>query len=335
MKKILSIIMTLVFTMSMITGCSAAENTNNAAEDFVLTMQIGNPVMTVNGTEKPIDESGSAPVIVNDRTLLPIRAVVEEMGGTVAWDGNTQTVTLHYNSDEIKLVIGNLTAVLNGAAQALDTAPTIINDRTMLPIRFIAESFKFNVDWTQETQTVTITKSAASTTTPITEPTNGGKILVVYYSATGNTEKVANYIVDATHADVFKLEPAQPYTDADLNYSNSSSRVVYEHEHPEAQDIAIVSTSVPNWDTYDTVFIGYPIWWHAAAWPVNRFITDNDFTGKTVIPFSTSASSGEIGGEALEEMAKAGNWQEGRGFRSSESRNETLIKTWVDGLNLK
>lgn len=172
-----------------------------------------------------------------------------------------------------------------------------------------------------------------ATPEPTPEPATG-KTLVVYYSATGTTERVANYIANAANADIFELEPVNPYTNEDLNYGNNSSRVVYEHEHPEAQDIPLVSTSIPDWSSYDTVFIGYPIWWHAAAWPVNRFITENDFTGKTVIPFSTSASSGEIGGEALAEMTETGNWQEGRGFRSSESRNETLIKNWIDSLGI-
>lgn len=301
MKKLLSILMALVFAMSLMTGCSAAENTNNSNEDFALTMQIGNPVMTVNGTEKPIDAEGS-----------------------------TQTVTLNYNSDEIKLVIDSLTATLNGAAQTLDTAPTIINERTMLPIRFIAESFKFNVDWTQETQTVTITKSVSTTIIPTTQPSSGSKALVVYYSATGNTEKVANYVANAANADVFELEPAKPYTDADLNYSDDSSRVVYEHEHPEAQDVELVSTTVPDWDSYDTVFIGYPIWWHSASWVVYNFIKDNDFTGKTVIPFSTSAASGEVGSEVIKEMTKTGDWQEGNGFRSSASESD--VADWVNGL---
>lgn len=333
MKKALSVLMTLVFAMSMITGCSAAENTDNTNVDFALTMQIGNPVMTVNGEDIPIDAEGSAPVIVNDRTLLPVRAVVEEMGGTVAWDDNTKTVTLNYNSDEIKLVIDSETATLNGSAQTLDTAPTIINDRTMLPIRFIAESFKFNVDWAQETQTVTITKSAsqpAETPAPTTAPSDGGKTLVVYYSATGSTENVANYIAAATNADIFELEPAQPYTSADLNYSNDSSRVVYEHEHPEAQDVELVSATVPNWDSYDTVFIGYPIWWHSASWVVYNFVKDNDFTDKTVIPFSTSAASGEVGSEAIQEMATTGDWQEGMGFRSRASESD--VSEWLNSL---
>lgn len=230
------------------------------------------------------------------------------MGGEVAWDGDTKTVTLNYNDDEIKLVIDSLTADLNGASQTLDTAPAIINDRTMLPIRFIAESFKFNVDWEQSSQTVTITKptsAPSATTAPPTTPSNSNKALVVYYSATGSTENVANYIATATNADIFELEPAQPYTSADLNYSNDSSRVVYEHEHPEAQDTPLVSTTVPNWDSYDTVFIGYPIWWHSASWVVYNFVKDNDFTGKNVIPFSTSASSGEVGADLIKDMTDA------------------------------
>lgn len=168
--------------------------------------------------------------------------------------------------------------------------------------------------------------------TPVPE---ADKTLVVYYSATGTTERVANYIANAADADIFELEPVDPYTSADLNYSNSQSRVVREHDNPELQDIELVSTSVPNWDEYDTVFIGYPIWWHSASWVVYNFVKDNDFTGKTVIPFSTSASSGEVGDDIIKDMTATGDWQTGRGFRSSESRNETLIKTWVDGLNLK
>lgn len=103
--------------------------------------------------------------------------------------------------------------------------------------------------------------------------------------------------------------------------------MVYEHEHPEAQDIELVSTTVPNWDSYDTVFIGYPIWWHSASWVVYNFVKDNDFTGKTVIPFSTSAASGEVGSEVIQEMATTGDWREGMGFRSRVSESD--VSTWV------
>ena len=337
MKRLLSILISLVMVMSLVTGCSAAENTpeeniSKNDSDFVLTMQIGNPVMTVNGVEKPIDDEGSTPVIVDGRTLLPIRAVVEEMGGSVSWNGDTKTVTLNYDSDEIKLVIDSTNAELNGETQTLDVAPVIMNDRTMLPIRFIAESFKFNVDWTQETQTVTITKpSNISELSATQEPANGGKTLVVYYSASGSTERVAGYIAKAANADIFKLEPVNEYTSDDLDWTDDSSRVNEEHDDESKRDIELVSTNVPNWSDYDTVFIGYPIWWGIAAWPVNNFVKENDFTGKTVIPFCTSASS-DLGesGKLLAEMAGTGDWQTGMRFRSSAGESD--VADWVNGL---
>ena len=164
------------------------------------------------------------------------------------------------------------------------------------------------------------------------QPTDeAGKTLVVYYSATGNTENVANYIATATDGDLFELEPAEPYSDADLNWTDDNSRVVREHDDESLRDIELVADTVENWDSYDTVFIGYPIWWGIAAWPVNGFIEANDFTGKTVIPFCTSSSSG-LGesGELLAEMAGTGDWQEGQRFRSDVSESD--VTAWVESL---
>lgn len=160
-----------------------------------------------------------------------------------------------------------------------------------------------------------------------------GKTLVVYFSATGNTESAATYIAQATGGDLFELEPAEPYTDEDLNYNNDDSRVSREHEDESLRDVELVSDTVENWDEYDTVFIGYPIWWGVAAWPVDSFVEANDFTGKTVIPFATSASS-DLGqsGELLAELAGTGDWQEGQRFRSSVSEED--IQAWVDSLGL-
>lgn len=272
MKKILSILMTLVFAMSMITGCSAAENTENTNNGFVLTMQIGNPMMNVNGESREIDPGrGTVPVAENDRTLVPIRAIIEAMGGTVNWD--------------------------------------------------------------EETQTVTITKSASTTITPTIQPSSGGKTLVVYYSASGNTEEVANYIAKAANADIFELEPVEEYSAADLDWTDETSRVNDEHNDESKRDIELKATSVTNWSEYDNIFIGYPIWWGIAAWPVDNFVKGNDFTGKKVIPFCTSASSG-LGqsGELLADMAGTGDWQTGMRFRSGASESEVV--DWVNTLNL-
>lgn len=165
------------------------------------------------------------------------------------------------------------------------------------------------------------------------EALQGGKALVVYYSASGHTEAVANAIAAAAGADLFKLESAEPYSSDDLNYRDENSRVSQEHEHEEMRDVELVSTAVENWDSYDTVFIGYPIWWGIAAWPVDSFVEENDFTGKTVIPFCTSASSG-LGesGELLAEKAGTGNWQEGIRFSSGAAEEE--VKSWVSELGL-
>lgn len=173
----------------------------------------------------------------------------------------------------------------------------------------------------------------ASAAPEASDAPSGGKTLVVYYSATGNTQEAANLIAELTGGDLFELEPAAPYTDEDLNYSDENSRVVYEHDNPDARDVVLVQDTVDNWDEYDTVFLGYPIWWGIAAWPVDDFVTANDFTGKTVIPFCTSASSG-LGesGELLAEMAGTGDWLEGQRFPSRVSRED--VQTWLDGLGL-
>ena len=183
-----------------------------------------------------------------------------------------------------------------------------------------------------EQEIVDWVKSLGLEQTAVQNPTDeAGKTLVVYYSATGSTENVANYIATATDGDLFKLEPAEPYSNADLDWTDDNSRVVREHDNPDERNIALLKSTVENWDEYDTIFIGYPIWWGIAAWPVNGFIEANDFTGKTVIPFCTSSSSG-LGesGELLAQMAGTGDWQEGQRFRSGVSEND--VTAWVESL---
>ena len=177
------------------------------------------------------------------------------------------------------------------------------------------------------------TVSQPSTDTAAGNTANGGKTLVVYFSATGNTENAANYIAEATGADLFELVPADPYTDADLDWTDENSRVVHEYENKSERDVALEQSTVDNWADYDTVFIGYPIWWGIAAWPVDTFVQANDFTGKTVIPFCTSSSSG-LGqsGELLEEEAGTGNWLEGERFSSGVSQSD--VTEWVESLDI-
>lgn len=174
--------------------------------------------------------------------------------------------------------------------------------------------------------------TAPAESEPETQPETG-KTLVVYYSASGNTERVAKDIAEAAGADLFEIVPTEVYTSEDLNWTNSDSRVSREHDDESLRDVPLTTTEVPDWDSYDTVFIGYPIWWGIAAWPVDTFVKNNDFTGKTVIPFATSSSSGMgQSGSLLADMAGTGEWQEGQRFSSGVSGDD--VQSWVNGLGL-
>lgn len=174
--------------------------------------------------------------------------------------------------------------------------------------------------------------TAPAESEPETQPETG-KTLVVYYSASGNTARVAKDIAEAAGADLFEIVPTEVYTSEDLNWTNPDSRVSREHDDESLRDVPLTTTEVPNWDSYDTVFIGYPIWWGIAAWPVDTFVKNNDFTGKTVIPFATSSSSGMgQSGSLLADMAGTGEWQEGQRFSSGVSSDD--VQSWVNGLGL-
>ena len=247
----------------------------------------------------------------------------------------------------ITMRLGSPNMTVNGEVKPIDaegTTPATSNGRTMLPLRAVAEALGLNVEWDAATQTITLTGGAAAAVVDSVAANNnqsaaddsseGGKILVAYYSASGNTKAVAEYIAKAAGADLYEITPEQPYTSADLNWNDSGSRVSREHNDVALRNVPLANAEVANWAEYDTVFIGYPIWWGIAAWPVDGFVKANDFTGKTVIPFATSSSSG-LGesGKLLADLAGAGDWQAGERFSSSAS--ESTVAAWVNGLNLK
>lgn len=160
-----------------------------------------------------------------------------------------------------------------------------------------------------------------------------GKMLVLYFSGTGHTKKVADAIANDTGADEFEITPSEPYTEDDLNYNDDDSRVCREHNDESLQDVKFDSYDVPNWDSYDTVFVGYPIWWMDASWVMKSYVSHVDFSGKKVIPFCTSFSSG-IGDSAenLAKLAGTGDWQEG--YRFDQDASDDDVKDWVNGLGL-
>lgn len=166
---------------------------------------------------------------------------------------------------------------------------------------------------------------------PTPEPEQGNRVLVAYFSATNNTEGAAQLIADSLDADTYEIVPAVPYTSADLDYNNSSSRTTIEMNDPNSRPE--ISGSVNNMEDYDIIFLGYPIWWGQAPRIISTFLESYDFEGKTIVPFCTSASSG-IGSSAanLHSLTDGAAWLSGQRFSSGASRN--TVVSWIDGLGL-
>ena len=158
-----------------------------------------------------------------------------------------------------------------------------------------------------------------------------GGTLVVYFSASGNTEAVAETLADTLGADIFELVPEQPYTDDALNWNNPDSRVNAEHEDPSHR--TTIAGGIPDLSGYDTVLLGYPLWWREAPSIVWNFVENSDLAGKTVIPFCTSMSDG-IGssGDTLAEMAPGANWLKGQRF--GENLDSAAVTQWAESLGL-
>ena len=188
---------------------------------------------------------------------------------------------------------------------------------------------------TEQTTAPAVTPAAtAEPTADASDNENSGtisNILVAYFSATGNTRTIAEYIADSAKADIYEIVPETPYTDEDLNYGNNNSRTSTEQNDTSARPV--ISGTVENIEQYDVIFLGYPIWWGEAPKIMYTFLESYDFTGKTIIPFCTSGSS-PIGTSALNMRPSApdADWYDGDRLDSSSSRED--IASWVEKFDL-
>lgn len=292
--------------------------------DEVISLQVGNSVMAVNGIDKEIDSGKeTAPVIINNRTLLPIRSIVEEIGGNVSWNENAKEITLNYNSNTIVLNIDNTTAYLNNQSYTLDTAPVIINNRVFLPIRFIAESFDFDVEWNEADNTIIITKSDVLSN-EITDKTeeeteNGNDVLIVYFSHTGTTRKLAENIHNITNGDIVEITPVKAYPEDYDECIEVAQDEINRDARPE------ININIDNIEKYNTIIVGYPIWWDSVPPVVRTFFDSYDLSGKTIIPFCTHGGSGIRGSiSKVKELCPNSDVKEGLD-KSSQSN----IETWL------
>ena len=164
-----------------------------------------------------------------------------------------------------------------------------------------------------------------------TPESTGNKVLVAYFSATGHTKTIAEYLQAALDADLYEIVPQEPYTDADLDYNTDGCRANQEQNDDSARPA--ISGGVEDMAGYDVVFIGYPIWWGQAPKIVYTFLESYDFSGKTIVPFCTSGGSGidgSLGG--LQALASDADWLTGQRFSSGASEEE--VQSWVDHLGL-
>lgn len=153
------------------------------------------------------------------------------------------------------------------------------------------------------------------------------KVLVTYFSASGVTAKVAQNIADSIGADIFEIKPKQKYTSEDLNWMNKKSRSSIEMNDKSSRPK--IENTISNLDDYDTILIGFPIWWYTNPTIINTFIESVDFTGKTLIPFCTSGSTGISGCEKdLRNNYPQYTWKEGKRFKGGES--EEVIESWIN-----
>ena len=166
---------------------------------------------------------------------------------------------------------------------------------------------------------------------PEPAPQEGTDVLVAYFSATGNTENIAEHLVSILDADLYEIVPQVPYTSEDLDYSHSDCRANREQNDPTARPA--ISGGVEDLEDYEVIFLGYPIWWGDAPKIISTFLESYDFDGKTIVPFCTSGSS-SIGGSVsdLEALTDGATWLEGQRFSGTASQE--TISQWVDSLDL-
>ncbi|MGN0108334.1 MAG: cyclophilin-like fold protein [Hominilimicola sp.] len=315
MRKIISLYVCICMMLYVFSLTVCAAPTAVPQDDMTIVMEIDNPYMTVNERQEEIDPGNeTSPVIINGRTMIPVRAVVEAIGGVVYWDSETHTVTLQYADSNIKLKIGNTDVFLNDELNSLDTAPVIINDRTLLPIRFIMESFGFKVKWKQSKQTVTITNSDDSSK----------NVLVVYYSSSGTTERVAKRLQEKTDGDIYEIRTKEKYLPSQARGDRENNRL------PE------IETDFPDFSDYDLILAGCPIWGYTVATTMMSFLSKTDFQGVEVAPFCTDIGKWGTFFEDFGRQAKNAVVLQGLSLTNAADVTEVemngKIDKWLDSL---
>lgn len=248
--------------------------------------------------------------------------------------GNKKIVTVSKNGTITAKKAGTVkikVTVKTGKAKKTTWMKVRVTEPTKTPEATLSPKPTKSPDVTQSptpTQSPDITQSP----TPTESPTVDKKGIVVYFSCTDNTKKIAEYIAESTSADIYRIEPAVPYTSEDLDYGNADSRTSKEQNDTAARPE--IAGALPNLNEYENVYIGYPIWWGQAPKIMYTFVESCDLSRKTVIPFCTSGSSG-IGTSAKNLQAadtSQATWLDGRRFAGSSPRSD--VENWISELGI-
>lgn len=193
------------------------------------------------------------------------------------------------------------------------------------------ENFNKDKDLSAETDISSKESVQAEDTEPAESGESTNKELVVYFSATGNTESVAEVLAQMQEADLYKITPEQPYTDDDLNYGDETTRATVEQNDKNARPA--ISGGIDNIEKYDVIYLGTPIWWGDMPRILYTFFDTYDLSGKTIAPFCTSGGSGvaEIV-ETIEGLEPSATITEG--LRTSASNAEGDIMQWLRNISL-
>jgi len=242
------------------------------------------------------------------------------------------TAQVHLTADEtctlLVALYGEDNRMLGLGAQTAGPGEHTLSVRlsTKAPERFSAKAFLLNEVNAPLCENFLLDRTGSSPT-----PGGGdGKVLIAYFSATNNTESIANHLNTILDADLYEIVPETPYTSADLNYTTDCRA---NREQNDSSARPAISGGVNMMEQYDVIFLGYPIWWGQAPKIISTFLESYDLSGKTIVPFCTSGSSG-IGSSAstLHSLASAAVWMDGQRFSGSASRS--AVENWVNGLGL-
>ncbi|MBQ9314674.1 MAG: hypothetical protein IJ220_06785 [Clostridia bacterium] len=339
MKKVFVLFLILILVLSLGSICLADTKEVNVILNREIKVTYNDAIQefqNVNGVKVyPLSYEGT--------TYLPIRSISSLFQSKIKWDGNTNSIYLGEgdldttsskivssftkgNNETIKALLNrDIKIYYNNKVQTFIDAtgkavyPLSYNGTTYLPVRAVSNLFGLKIDWDGVTNTIKIGKEKEQ---------HDSKAAVVYFSATGTTKQVAEYVKDETNADIFEIIPKEKYTSEDLNWNNNDSRTTKEQNDKNVRPEIENNIDISN---YDLIFIGYPIWWGDCPRIVQSFIETGKLNGKTAIPFCTSGSSSISGSENTLKNYKEINWISGK--RLTASRND--VANWVKSLNIK